>query len=143
MPQDTATTSLESCYPAGAPADFPTALFAPTEGSSLVIREARMRQKIDQLQACMLDMPQADTPVKNTFSGGNEAEARSSLAQLSRDLRHLIPGLERITAAQLQTAQAQHLTESTIARVLGKAAEHPNTPANDHAAPSEPAPFIA
>ena len=70
MPQDTATTSLESCYPAGAPADFPTALFAPTEGSSLVIREARMRQKIDQLQACMLDMPQADTPVKNTFSGG-------------------------------------------------------------------------
>lgn len=82
--------------------------------------------------------------IEQIFSGGNEAEARSCLAQLSRDLGHLIPGLERITASQLQTAQARHLTESTIARVLSKTAEHPNTPANDHRpAPPQPAPSIA
>lgn len=70
MSQDAATPVLESCYPAGVPSDFPAALFAPTEGSSLVIRESRLRQKIDHLQACMLGMPQAETPVKHTFSGG-------------------------------------------------------------------------
>lgn len=52
--------------------------------------------------------------------------------------------LERVIVSKLKAAEAFDLTESTVSRVLGKAAEHPNTPANDHdAPPPEPAPFVA
>jgi quercetin dioxygenase-like cupin family protein len=64
------TTDLSTCYPEGAPEGFPVELFAPTQGGSLFIREANLRKKIDQLQGLMEDMPQAETPVVNTFAGG-------------------------------------------------------------------------
>lgn len=62
--------NLELCYPEGAPEGFPVDLFAPTEGGSLVLKEQLLRKKIDALQSMMKDLPQADIPVTNTFSGG-------------------------------------------------------------------------
>lgn len=64
------TELVETCYPDGTPEDFPIELFAPIEGTSLVIRENLLRRKIDALQEVMKAMPQTEIPVKNTFSGG-------------------------------------------------------------------------
>lgn len=64
------TPAVASCYPDGVPEGFPTDLFAPIDGTELVIREAKLRSKIDALQALMLQQPQAETPVRNVFSGG-------------------------------------------------------------------------
>lgn len=70
MSTSTELANLSACYPDGAPDGFPVDLFAPTEGGSLFIREANLRKKIDHLQDVMLAMPQAETPVTNTFAGG-------------------------------------------------------------------------
>ena len=60
----------KECYPDGLPEQFPVDLFAPIQGTSLVIRENILRKKIDALQEIMKAMPQTEIPVKNTFSGG-------------------------------------------------------------------------
>lgn len=82
--------------------------------------------------------------INRGFDSGDDTEARGRLQILAENVAIGLPGLERIVAAKLQTAEARDRTESTIARVLGKAAEHSNTPANDHdTPPPEPAPFVA
>jgi hypothetical protein len=63
-------SAVDSCYPDGVPEGFPVDLFEPINGPELVIREAKLRNKIDALQALILQQPQADTPVRNVFSGG-------------------------------------------------------------------------
>lgn len=70
MTQNAELVDLSTCYPDGVPDGFPVELFVPTEGSSLVIRESKLRNKIDDLQDFLITMPQVDTPVRNTFSGG-------------------------------------------------------------------------
>lgn len=50
----------------GLPAD----LFSPVDGSTLVVREQKLKTKIDAFQAMMLEQPQAEVPVRNVFSGG-------------------------------------------------------------------------
>jgi hypothetical protein len=61
--------SLAECYPEGVPESFPAALFEPAQGD-LVFREQSMQLKIDAVQAELAKMPQAPTPVRNTFAGG-------------------------------------------------------------------------
>jgi quercetin dioxygenase-like cupin family protein len=59
-----------TCYPEGVPDGFPVDLFAPIDGAVLAIREKKLKDKIDGLQALMLEHDQADIPVRNVFSGG-------------------------------------------------------------------------
>jgi quercetin dioxygenase-like cupin family protein len=61
---------FEVCYPEGLPESFPVDLFEPVDGSSLAIRDQKLKDKVDALQAYMLEMPQAEIPVRNVFSGG-------------------------------------------------------------------------
>jgi quercetin dioxygenase-like cupin family protein len=61
---------FEVCYPEGTPENFPVDLFAPIDGAALVIREQKLKDKVDSLQAFMLEQPQAEIPVRNVFSGG-------------------------------------------------------------------------
>jgi quercetin dioxygenase-like cupin family protein len=63
-------STFEVCYPEGLPEGFPVDLFAPINGAALAIREQKLKDKIDDLQAFMLEQPQADIPVRNVFSGG-------------------------------------------------------------------------
>lgn len=62
--------ALAECYPDGVPEGFPTALFAPQSGDSMVFTEHSLQQKIDKLQADMGLLPQMDLPVRNVFAGG-------------------------------------------------------------------------
>lgn len=64
------TNNFTECYPDGVPAEFPVELFEPTTGTSLIMREQRLRDRIDELQHRMLQEPQAETPVRNLFAGG-------------------------------------------------------------------------
>lgn len=66
----TLTDACQVCYPEGLPDGFPVDLFAPIDGSALAIREQKLKDKIDALQAFMLEQEQAETPVRNVFSGG-------------------------------------------------------------------------
>ena len=68
--EDSTSTALAACYPEGLPEQFPVGLFAPTAGQSLHIREAALREKIDALQADLLEYPQDEIKVTNTFAGG-------------------------------------------------------------------------
>lgn len=63
-------STFEVCYPEGMPEGFPVDLFAPIDGAALAIREQRLKDRVDDLQAFMLEQPQADIPVRNVFSGG-------------------------------------------------------------------------
>jgi quercetin dioxygenase-like cupin family protein len=63
-------STFEICYPEGLPNSFPVDLFAPIDGTALAIREQKLKDKVDALQAFMLEQPQADIPVRNVFSGG-------------------------------------------------------------------------
>ncbi len=79
-----------------------------------------------------LSISRAVIGIEKALTGGNEAEGRACLSLLAENVAIGLPGLERVVAAKLQTAEAQHRTEGTVARVLRLSAEHPNTPANDH-----------
>lgn len=68
--EDSTSIALAACYPEGLPEQFPVGLFAPTAGQSLHIREAALREKIDALQADLLEYPQDDIKVTSTFAGG-------------------------------------------------------------------------
>jgi quercetin dioxygenase-like cupin family protein len=70
MNELTIARALDVCYPEGAPEFFPVDLFMPVDGAALAIREQKLKDKIDGLQAFMLQQPQADIPVRNVFSGG-------------------------------------------------------------------------
>jgi hypothetical protein len=70
MNELTTSSALAVCYPEGTPECFPVDLFAPIDGAALAIREQKLKDKIDGLQALMLQQPQADIPVRNVFSGG-------------------------------------------------------------------------
>ena len=77
-------------------------------------------------------------------AAGRNAEAGRFLSTAVQMASGGLLELERVIVSKLKAAEAFDLTESTVSRVLGKAAEHPNTPANDHdPAPPEPAPFVA
>ena len=64
------TYDLTACYPDGVPEQFPVELFAPVHGEALVFKEKALQQKLDAVQAAMLEQPQVEAPVRNTFAGG-------------------------------------------------------------------------
>jgi len=70
MAESTELVAPTTCYPEGVPDGFPVDLFAPVDGSELVIREAKLRKKIDDLQRDLGEYPQTEIAVTNTFSGG-------------------------------------------------------------------------
>jgi quercetin dioxygenase-like cupin family protein len=63
-------SAVDSCYPDGVPDHFPVDLFTPINGAALAIREQKLKDRVDSLQALMLQQPQAEIPVRNVFSGG-------------------------------------------------------------------------
>lgn len=76
---------------------------------------------------------------------GRHAEVLHLLGGLALAASKILPELEQVIAAEVQSAQARHLTQRTLAPFFGpKTAEHPN-PANDDQSPSpeQPSPDVA
>lgn len=76
---------------------------------------------------------------------GRHAEVLHLLGGLALAASKILPELEQVIAAEVQSAKARHLTQRTLAPFFGpKTAEHPN-PANDDQSPSpeQPSPDVA
>lgn len=52
------------------PEDTLASWFAPIDGDSLVMREQALQQRMDEIQAYMLTLPQTEIPVTNIYAGG-------------------------------------------------------------------------
>jgi len=68
------TDFMMGCYPGGVPEDFPVDLFAPIpdmdNAGVMVMRDLVLQRKIDQFTEYLLQLPQIDLDLVNTFAGG-------------------------------------------------------------------------
>ena len=65
------TDAVATCYPEGAPADFPLDLFAPVpDADACVIRDAALQERIETLENILLDGPTLEMPTDDQFADG-------------------------------------------------------------------------
>ena len=71
-PDDRAVAMANACYPEGVPDQFPIALFAPVptplgNPNAMVHRDGLLRERIEDLEEVMFDLPQTELPLDHYF----------------------------------------------------------------------------